>query len=128
MQELFSIWGKLMVHYPIAGWLWAPCSYVKRRSSGIDWREEVDKKTVAVMQEILAEVKKEDPVIGTSHIPETKTGIVWCDASSIVTNVIMEIGGLITEEAAWFKKKDNYNHINKAKLDAVLKGIDLTLK
>ena len=38
-QELFSIYGKLLGHYPVAGWLRLACSYVKRRSSGIDWED-----------------------------------------------------------------------------------------
>ena len=105
MWELFLIWGKLVGHYPIVRWLQLACSYVKRISSGIDWKEKVDEKTVAMMQEILAEIKKEDLVIGTWHISETKTGLVWCDASSIATGVIMEIGGLIAEDAAWLRKK-----------------------
>ena len=32
--ELFSICGKLLGHYPVAGWLRLACSYVKRRASG----------------------------------------------------------------------------------------------
>ena len=92
-------------HHPIARGLWPACCYMKRRSSGIDWEEEVDEKTVAVMQEILAEVKNEAPVTGTWHIPKTKTGVVWCDASSIAIGVVMEIGGLIAKDVTWLRKK-----------------------
>ena len=41
-QELFSIPGKLLGHYPVAGWLRLACSYVKRRASGVDWDGRVD--------------------------------------------------------------------------------------
>ena len=127
-QELFSICGKLLGHYPVAGWLWLACSYVKRRASGVDWEDRVDCKTLKVIQEILVDVEKKDPVTGAWHIPETKRGVVWCDASSIVTGVVMEIGGLVAEDVTWLRKKNDYNHINMAKLDAVLKGINLAIK
>ena len=75
-RELFSICGKLLGHYPVAGWLRLACSYVKRRASGVDWEDRVDCKTFKVIQEILVDVEK-DPVTGAWHIPETKrSGVV----------------------------------------------------
>ena len=127
-RELFSISGKLLGHYPIARWLRPACSYVKRRASGINWDDRVDEGTVSVIQEILAEVKRNDPVTGTWHIPKTKTGVVWCDASSIAIGTVVEINGLVAEDAAWLRKKDDFNHINVAELEAVLKGVNLALK
>ena len=53
---------------------------------------------------------------------------MWCDASSIATGVVVEIGGLVAEDATWLRKKNDYNHINVAELDAVLKGINLAIK
>ena len=50
--ELFSVSGKLLGHYPTAGWLRPACSYIKRRASGINWDDKVDKEIVAVIQEI----------------------------------------------------------------------------
>ena len=57
------------------------------------------------MQEILVDVEKKDPVTRAWHIPETKIGVMWCDASSIVTGVVVEIGGLVAEDATWLRKK-----------------------
>ncbi|XP_076055165.1 uncharacterized protein LOC143033558 [Oratosquilla oratoria] len=79
-RELFSLCGKLVGHYPIAGWL------------------------------------------RTSH------GVVWCDASSIATGAVLEIGDVVVEDGAWQRKKDDYHHINVSELDAVIKGINLALK
>ena len=42
--------------------------------------------------------------------------------------VLLEIDGAIVEDAAWPRKKDDFNHINVAELEAVLKGINLALK
>ena len=36
-RELFSVCGKLVGHYPIAGWLRVACSYVKRVAEGVRW-------------------------------------------------------------------------------------------
>ena len=77
-RELFSIGGKLLGHYPVAGWLRLACSYVKRRGSGVDWEGRVDCKTLKVIQKILVDVENKDPVTGAWPIPETKIGVVWC--------------------------------------------------
>ena len=82
--ELFSICGKLLGHYPVAGWLRLACSYVKRRASAVDWEDRVDCKTLKVIQEILVDVEKKDPVTGAWHIPETKIGVVWCGVMQAV--------------------------------------------
>ena len=95
--ELFSVSGKLLGHYPIARVLKPICSYVKRRASRTDWDDKVNEETVAVIKKILAEVKREDPV----------TGVVWCDAGRIAVDVVAEISGLVVEDAAWLRKKDN---------------------
>ena len=104
-RVLFSICGKLLGHYPVAGWLQLACSYVKRRASGVDWEGRVDCKTLKVIQEILVDVEKKDSVIGAWHIPETKIGVVWCDASSMETGMVVEIGGLVAEDATLLRKK-----------------------
>ena len=78
--------------------------------------------------EILAELKRENSKTGTWHVSKTRTGVVWCDASSIAIGTVMEISGLVVEDAAWLQRKDNYNHISVAELKAVLKGINLGLK
>ena len=95
----------MLGHYPVAGWLRLACNYVKRRASGVDWEDRVDSKTLKVIQEILVDVEKKDHVTGAGHIPETKIGVVWCDASSIATGVVVEIGGLVAEDATWLRKK-----------------------
>jgi hypothetical protein len=55
-------------------------------------------------------------------------GRVWCDKSSLVIRVSLEIGGAIVEDASWLRKENDPAHINLAELDAVVKGINLALK
>lgn len=38
------------------------CSYIKRRTDGMNWEEEVDDETVAVMSKIVEEMRRQAPV------------------------------------------------------------------
>lgn len=79
-REQFSVCGKLLGNYPIAGWLQTAGSFIKRRAEGVRWSGNVGEKTSAMMQEVL-----ENPVRGNCYVPKLKNGIVWCDFSSIAT-------------------------------------------
>lgn len=127
-RELFSACGRLVGHYPIAGWLRVACSYVKRRAEGVRWEDKVKQETVEMMKNIVERVHREDPVRGRWHAPKSVRGVVWCNASSIATGVTLEIGGIEVEDAAWLRKKGDFGHINVAELDAVLKGVNLAVK
>ena len=63
-KELFSLCGKLIEHYPVAGLLRAACSYGKRRASGTSWDHYVGDDAHKVVQEVLAEVSANDPFQG----------------------------------------------------------------
>ena len=39
-----------------------------------------------------------------------------------------EVGGIRTGDAAWLRKKTDVNHVNVAKLEELMKGINLALK
>ena len=80
------------------------------------------------LAEVIARVGREDPVQGQWLVPRGSAGVVWCDASSIATGVLLEIGGVVAEDAAWLRKKDDYGHINIAELEAVVRGVNLALK
>ena len=51
-----------------------------------------------------------------------------CDASGLAVGVVLAVNGTTVEDAAWLRKRDDHNHINVAELEAVLKGVNLTLK
>lgn len=63
-----------------------------------------------MMRVILKSVRAEDQVKGSWYVPDTKKGTMWCDASGIALGVKLEIGGIEVEDAAWLRKKDDYNH------------------
>ena len=127
-RDLFSICGKLIGHYPIAGWLRVSCSYVKRTAEGSSWDDYVGDRTIAMVREMLDRVKRDDPVKGSWAVPKTSSGLIWCDASSIAMGVLVEKDNMVVEDAAWLRKKTDFNHINVAELEAVLKGVNLGLK
>lgn len=126
--ELFSACGKMVGHYPISGWLRIACSYLKRRTEEINWEDVVDSETTGVVQEVVEEVQHHDPVQGRWHVPKLEKGVVWCNASSMATDVCIEIDGVIVEDAVWLRKKCDYNHINVAELDTMIKGVNIVLK
>ena len=110
-KELFSICGKLVGHYPKAGWLRVACSYVKRHAEGDSWDDYVGDGIRDRMKEIVKEVRKNDPVKGVWRVPKSDSGTVWCGASNLAMWVVLEIGGTEVEDASWMRKKE-YNHIN----------------
>ena len=127
-KELFSLCGKLVGHYPLAGWLRVTCSYMKRKAEGSRWNDYVGDKVFTIMKEIVKEVRANDPVTGCWTVPRSECGTVWCDASSLAIAVLVEVEGIVVEDAAWLRKKDDFNHINVAELEAALKGVNLAIK
>ena len=52
--------------------------------------------------------------------------IVWVDASSLALGVVLEVGCYVVEDGTWLRH-DDASHINMAKLDAAVKGINLAI-
>ena len=127
-RELFSVCGKLVSHYPVAGWLRVACSYMKRCSEGTAWEDEIGDRVRGWLQETVRRLRAEDPVGGVWKALVDGESKVWCDASSLALGVIVEIGGKIVEDASWLRKKSDGAHINVVELDAALRGINLALK
>ena len=128
-RELFSICGRLVGHYPVCSWLRVACSYIKRRSEGVRWEEDVGMDVRLMLDELLKRVRESDPVKGPWLVRnQEKKGQVWCDASSLAIGVALEINGVIVEDAAWMRKISDYNHISIAELDAAVRGVNLSLK
>ena len=127
-RELFSMCGKLVGHYPVAGWLRTSCSYVKRIAEGSSWDDFIGDPASSMISEMIEMIHGEDPVQGEWQVSNSKSGKVWCDASDLALGVVVEIGGVVVEDAAWLRKKKDYNHINVAELEGVLKGINLAVK
>ena len=72
---------------------------------------------------MLKEIEREDLVKGSWDVPRTEKGVLWCDASRIAAGFLLEIGGVVAEDSAWLRKKDDASRINVAKLDAVVSWV-----
>ena len=49
-------------------------------------------------------------------------------ANITITGVSVKIDGVMFEDAAWLRRKCDYNHINVAELEATVKDVNLALK
>ncbi|KAG0714885.1 hypothetical protein GWK47_001430 [Chionoecetes opilio] len=122
-RVVFSFCGKLVGHYPVCGWLRVATGFIKRRTNFLSegWDEViVDEEIRRFLDEVVAEVRKNDPVRGfwSARGDEAR---VWVDASSLALGAAVEIDGSIVEDASWLRKEDS-SHINMAELDAVIRG------
>ena len=127
-RVVFSFCGKLVGHYPVCGWLRVATAFIKRRANFLSerWDEVIaDEELRRCLDEVVLEVKKNDPVRGFWTARGDKAR-VWVDASSLALGAAVEIDGSIVEDASWLRK-DDPSHINMAELDAVIKGLNLAL-
>ena len=74
---------------------------------------------IYVNSDVIERVNIKDPVTGVWHVQKSNNGVIWCDASSLALAVLLEINGAIVKDAAWLRKKDDFNDINEAELEAV---------
>ena len=65
---------------------------------------------------------------GSRRMPKCEEGIVWYNVKRITLAVVLEVGGVTVEDAAWLPKEDNSTHINVTELEANIRGINLGLK
>lgn len=69
-----------------------------------------------------------DPVRGKWPVQRGSPVTIWADASSLAIGVRLQIGGQIVEDAAWLRPESDSAHINRAELDAVIRGMNLALR
>ena len=127
-RQLFSLCGKLVGHYPVAGWLRIACSYLRRLTNECRWDDQISQTSEVIAREILDRVHEHDPVCGVWSVSNSTECKVWCDASSLAMGVCLEVDSTVVEDAAWLRKDSDGSHINVAELEAVLKGLTLALK
>ena len=93
-----------------------------------DWAIEVRKLAIERLKEVLTRLKVDDPVKGVWSVPPTGVTNIWCDSSKTAYGVALERGDEIIEDGAWLRKAGNGTHINLAELNAVIKGVNLSMK
>ena len=126
-RQMFSLCGKLVGHYPIAGWLRVACSFVKRSCESNAWNSFAGSVAIQRLKEVLSRLDVDDPVKRIWSASSEKLN-VWCDASQIAYGVALERKNQIIEDGAWLRKADDGTHINLTELNAVIKGVNLAMK
>ena len=126
-QELFSLCGRLVGHYSVAGWLSIDCSFLKHLGSGGPWDSSVEESVIKLMRELLKRARLEDPVRGVWYVRPHAAVTVWTDASSLGLGVALEVDGSIVEDASWLRKESDHLHINVAELEAVGRGVNMAM-
>nr|XP_047144991.1 uncharacterized protein LOC101239685 [Hydra vulgaris] len=127
-SQLFSQLGKLIGHYPVEGSLRLQASYMKRLAGNIPWCDFISEDCKEKLKELLYRVEKEDPVGGKWLVPVNGKAELYCDASSIGLGVVLLIGGVVVEDAAWLRPASDTHHINISELDSILRGLNLASK
>lgn len=126
-RGLFSLCGRLIGHYPVAGWLRPHCSFLKRLGSDGSWDEPVDDCVRKLAAELVQRARVSDPVKGRWRVKSDGEVTVWTDASSLAMGAAIQVDGTIVEDASWLRKKSDNLHINVAELEAVGRGINLAI-
>ena len=127
-REVFSVCGKLVGHYPVAGWLRVATSFVKRLCHGSSWDDFAGIEAIRRLKEVVERSKEVDPVAGAWSVEPRGSWSLWCDASKIALGVSLENDGRVVEDGAWLRSVDDGSHINLAELNAVVKGVNMAVK
>ena len=79
-----------------------------------------------MIKEVLTRVYKEDPTQGRWCI-DGQTLSVWVNASYLATGMSLVYDGAVVEYACWLHPEKDFQHINLAELNAIIKGINLII-
>ncbi|KFD46646.1 hypothetical protein M514_12501 [Trichuris suis] len=77
------------------------------------------------LNEVSNAVKNQDQARGHWKVSGDKAKL-WVDASTVARGAVLEVNGVIAEDAALLRP-DDARHINMAELDPVIRGLNLTL-
>ena len=130
-RTLFAWCGQLVSHLPVAGWLRPAAAWLKRQVNALTqgWDDPTaDPELRAQVNHVAERVACGDPAQGPWRLKGEKL-VVWTDASSIASGVVLEDpeGGVV-EDASWLRPKAKAAmHINMAELDAALSGVNMAL-
>ena len=129
-RSLFALCGRLVAHYPVAGFLRISCSYPKRVANAWSegWDQVLSSAIVDKCQSLQCILEKNDPVGGLWSVSGSDEATLWADASSIGIGALVEIGGHVIEDVAWIRDQSDVRHINVAQLEASIKALSLATK
>ena len=128
-RSVFSWCGQLVAHLPVCGWLRPAAAWLKRSANSLTqgWDDVTHDAALRDQINFVArQVASDDPARGRWRV-SGDYAVVWTDASSIATGVVIESrDGHVIEDACWLRREDT-THINMAKLDAMVCGVNLAI-
>ena len=130
-REVHGILGEWVGHYPVASWIRIASAFIQRCTAQEcgGWDEKVNDDIMLKLYNINEKLKNEGhPVRGKWPVNVNKPVVIWADASSIALGVALEVDGDVIEDASWLRPKHDSAHINRAELDAVIRGLSMTIK
>ena len=72
-RHVFSLYGKLVGHYPVAGWLRIASSLMKRGCQGIAKDSFAGPVAIKRLKNVLSEFSADDPFKGVWSVPQRGT-------------------------------------------------------
>ena len=128
-RTVFAWGGRLVAHVPVCGWLRPAVAWLKRRVNKLTrgWDDVTEDAALRTQMDCVASrLVSDDPARGAWCV-EGESMVVWTDASSLATGVVLEsAGGDVIEDACWLRH-DEETHINMAELDAAVRGVNLAV-
>ena len=130
-RTVFAWCGQLVSHLPVMGWLRPAAAWLKRRANALTdgWDDPVTDMTLRTQVSHVADrLAEADPARGPWQLKGEKL-VVWTDASSVASGVVLEdVDGGVVEDASWLRPESKATaHINMAELDAALSGINMAV-
>ena len=122
-----------MSHMPVCGWLRPAAAWLKRSVNALTQGWDDETHDVALREHIdyvARRVARDDPARGRWCV-SGECAVVWTDASSIATGVVIEsTDGNVLEDGCWprcWLRREDTTHINMAELDAMVRGVNLAI-
>ena len=117
-----------MGHNPVCSWFRPHTSFLECVADSVTpggWDTKVPANVAALCSQLYNCVCAEDPVQGNCFAIPDGDWFIWCDASNLATGVALQCGEAVIEDGCWLPPKDDRKHINVAKLDSVMSGLQL---
>ena len=128
-RSVFAWCGRLVAHVPVCGWLRPAVAWLKRRANELTrgWDDVAEDAALREqMDRVASRLASDDPARGVWCVAGDAV-VVWADASSLATGVVLETpDGNVIEDACWLRRDDAV-HINMAELDAAIRGVNLAV-
>ena len=129
-RAMFAWCGRLVAHLPVCGWLRPAVAWLKRRVNAVTrgWDDVTDDAALwSQVEQVAGRLARADPARGPWCFSGERA-IVWTDASSIASGVVIQSpeDGVV-EDACWLRGVGTTAHINMAELDAAVRGLNLAI-